>query len=182
MSIQISLRLLIDSSYLYSILAFMQTKEIPVRWSPPEVLQGNCRHARSDIWSFGIFLWELFTMGETPYSDLQAEAAVGVFVVREGGRLCRAPLASDGLHTLMTECWATTVDSRPDSHTVLRALECASRESALENRSNYGASLSISVSARDHIEREYSELISGRGVFISMLFKGVCHRPQLETG
>jgi len=47
----------------------MGHKELPVRWMPPECLDGVAT-TKSDVWSFGVFLWELFSMGQMPYQQL----------------------------------------------------------------------------------------------------------------
>lgn len=67
-------------------------------------------------------------MGETPYADLPSESAVGA-LVGGGGRLPRPTLASDTVYSLMTACWAASVDARPDFRTLLEEL---SRGAALE--------------------------------------------------
>ncbi|KAM7540148.1 hypothetical protein Aperf_G00000039634 [Anoplocephala perfoliata] len=103
------------------------SRKIPVRWSAPEVIKWNHLHARSDVWSFGVLLWEIFSLGETPYSHLESEDMVGEYVCDEGGRLSRPPLLShDGIYELMTKCWSVSVESRPDVQSLLEGLQSAS--------------------------------------------------------
>lgn len=84
----------------------------------------NRLHVRSDVWSFGVLLWEMFSLGETPYTHLESEEAVGNYVCLERGRLSRPPLLDhDGLYALMTNCWASFAESRPDFQMLLEGLQ-----------------------------------------------------------
>jgi tyrosine-protein kinase len=47
----------------------------PLKWFAPESFFGKFSHA-SDVWSFGITLWELFTKGQTPYGDLSGSEVI----------------------------------------------------------------------------------------------------------
>ncbi|KAM3187050.1 hypothetical protein ACTXT7_003080 [Hymenolepis weldensis] len=108
----------------------MNFKKIPVRWSAPEVILSNRRHARSDAWSFGVLLWEIFSFGETPYAHIDSEEAVGNYVSIEGGRLCRPSISADDddLYKLMTSCWSTCVEQRPGFQALLERLRLATKE------------------------------------------------------
>ncbi len=47
---------------------------MPVRWMPSEALFEDELSTKSDVWAFGVFVWEVFSQGEMPYSDLDNEA------------------------------------------------------------------------------------------------------------
>jgi len=47
-----------------------KSKAIPVKWSPPEVIQYGRFSVQSDIWAFGVTMWEIFSYGKMPYSGL----------------------------------------------------------------------------------------------------------------
>lgn len=46
---------------------------LPLRWTAPEVLQKNDYSTKSDVWAYGVFMWEVFSLGELPYPTLTDE-------------------------------------------------------------------------------------------------------------
>ena len=52
--------------------------KIPIRWCPPEVLLRQEWSEKSDVWSFGVVMWEIFSSGNEPYA-LQRDEEVRVF-------------------------------------------------------------------------------------------------------
>ncbi len=99
---------------------------MPIRWSAPEVLRDQRRHARSDVWSFGVLLWEIFALGETPYSNIDSEEEVAQLVLNGGGRLPRpSALANEALYDLARACWNDAAEKRPDFEMVLEKLRRA---------------------------------------------------------
>ncbi|XP_043492014.1 proto-oncogene tyrosine-protein kinase ROS isoform X2 [Polistes fuscatus] len=87
---------------------------LPVRWMAPESLIDGVFTSQSDVWSFGVLMWEITSLGQQPY---QARTNLEVLhLVRAGGRLpqpLNCPLA---LHHLMLCCWGAA-DSRPSFKT-----------------------------------------------------------------
>ncbi|VDO04417.1 unnamed protein product [Rodentolepis nana] len=117
------------------------SKRFPIRWSAPEVILSNLRHVRSDVWSFGVLLWEIFSFGETPYAHIDSEEAVGTYVSIEGGRLCRPLIIADGdLYALMKGCWNKSVEHRPSFQSLLESLKLTAKE-AIESsvHSSFGS-------------------------------------------
>ena len=60
------------SSYLYSSVEELSdaSSGLPVRWMAPEVLTRRQITNKSDIWSFGVLMWEIFSLGAVPYPDI----------------------------------------------------------------------------------------------------------------
>ncbi|XP_061164432.1 uncharacterized protein LOC133173456 [Saccostrea echinata] len=89
-----------------------EKERIPVKWAAPECLISlKSATSKSDVWSFGVVLWEVFSLGETPYPgmrsrDVQTE-------VRNGHRMKRPEFANDFFYGVMTRCWKTKPKHRP---------------------------------------------------------------------
>uniref|UniRef100_A0A8C6RDK4 Proto-oncogene tyrosine-protein kinase ROS n=1 Tax=Nannospalax galili TaxID=1026970 RepID=A0A8C6RDK4_NANGA len=84
---------------------------LPVRWMAPESLVDGIFTTQSDVWSFGILVWEILTLGHQPYP---AHSNLDVLnYVQAGGRLEPPRNCPDDLWNLMCQCWAQEPDQRP---------------------------------------------------------------------
>ncbi|XP_023222151.1 putative tyrosine-protein kinase Wsck [Centruroides sculpturatus] len=84
------------------------------RWTPPESLRSANFNVKSDVWSFGVLLWEICTLGGTPYVILtNKEIPARIF---RGMRLPQPKGVSDELYQLMLHCWEFDLDERPTFH------------------------------------------------------------------
>ena len=83
----------------------------PVRWYAPESVNYGKFSSKSDVWSFGVTLWEMFSFGEQPYSGKDG-TQVREFVER-GGRLPKPRECPDKIYRKMKECWLIDPGKRP---------------------------------------------------------------------
>ena len=84
---------------------------LPIRWMPPEAIMYAKFTLHSDVWSFGVVLWEIFSYGAQPYYSLSNEEVVDH--VRKGEVLKHPPGTPTEIYDLMVDCWATDPDDRP---------------------------------------------------------------------
>ncbi|XP_055642898.1 proto-oncogene tyrosine-protein kinase ROS isoform X2 [Toxorhynchites rutilus septentrionalis] len=94
---------------------------LPVRWMSPESLVDGVFTSQSDIWAFGVLLWEIMTLGQQPYP---ARNNVEVLhYVRDGGRLGRPQDCPEELYQLMLKCWSYSPEDRPTFRYLLEVLK-----------------------------------------------------------
>ena len=86
--------------------------QVPVRWTAVEALQQRKYSSASDVWSFGVLLQEIFTLGAKPYGDWP-NARVWMAVVDEGYRMPQALLCPDEVYALMLRMWDADHHARP---------------------------------------------------------------------
>jgi len=94
---------------------------LPIRWMAPESLYDNIFTTKSDVWSFGILLWEIVTLGSTPYPGMSAQDVMKK--VREGFRLEKPEHCRRELFNLMYYCWSAEADARPGFGEIVETLE-----------------------------------------------------------
>uniref|UniRef100_A0A3Q4ALR9 Tyrosine-protein kinase n=1 Tax=Mola mola TaxID=94237 RepID=A0A3Q4ALR9_MOLML len=99
-------RYVLDDEYTSSV-----GSKFPVRWSPPEVLLYCKFSSKSDIWAYGVLMWEVYTLGKLPYERLNNTEIVDQ--VSRGLRLYRPQLANDKVYSIMSSCWFDKADERP---------------------------------------------------------------------
>ena len=86
-------------------------KLLPVKWMAPESLSDGIFTSQSDVWAFGVLLWEIWTLGQQPYSA-KTNHEVMVYV-KERNTLDRPSMCPISLHSLMSRCWAFEPEQRP---------------------------------------------------------------------
>ncbi|CAH2102301.1 unnamed protein product [Euphydryas editha] len=84
---------------------------LPVRWMSPESLKDGVFSSNTDVWSYGVVLWEMATLAMQPYQGLSNEQVVRYVV--EGGVMERPEHCPDRLYELMRACWAHRPAARP---------------------------------------------------------------------
>ncbi|RWS22848.1 hypothetical protein B4U80_01754 [Leptotrombidium deliense] len=86
---------------------------LPVRWMAPEAWSDNQFSTKSDVWSFGVLLWEIFTFAAQPYDSIDDIASLWSQIAN-GLRLSQPDSCSHSIYKLMTRCWNENASQRPD--------------------------------------------------------------------
>uniref|UniRef100_A0AAR2LIT6 Ephrin type-A receptor 8 n=1 Tax=Pygocentrus nattereri TaxID=42514 RepID=A0AAR2LIT6_PYGNA len=95
--------------------------KIPIRWTAPEAIAYRKFSSSSDVWSYGVVMWEVMSYGERPYWNLTNRDVIKS--VEEGYRL-PAPMGCPGaLHTLMLDCWQKDRNERPKFCQIVTVLD-----------------------------------------------------------
>ena len=88
-----------------------EEEKIPLKWTAPEAVLYNHYTIKSDVWSFGIVLYEIITYGQFPYPGMNnAEVLTRV---EQGYRMPPPQGCPDPLYQIMLSCWKTEPDKRP---------------------------------------------------------------------
>ncbi|CAG4972019.1 unnamed protein product [Parnassius apollo] len=100
----------------------VQSKSLlPVRWMPPESILYGKFTTESDIWSYGVVLWEIYSYGLQPYYGYSNQEVISMV---RGGELLAAPANCPPLmYALMRECWRHTPQRRPNFEDIVNRIQ-----------------------------------------------------------
>ncbi|ELK00678.1 Proto-oncogene tyrosine-protein kinase ROS [Pteropus alecto] len=142
---------------------------LPVRWMAPESLIDGIFTTQSDVWSFGILIWEILTLGHQPYP---AHSNLDVLnYVQTGGRLEPPRHCPDDLWNLMAQCWAQEPDQRPTFQKIQDQLQLF-RNFLLNSISQYREEANPSGVLNEGFEDENGNMIClnlGDGTSIALM-------------
>lgn len=94
---------------------------IPIRWMPPESIFYNRYTTESDVWAYGVVLWEIFSYGLQPYYGMAHEEVI--YYVRDGHILACPEDCPLELYNLMRLCWSKLPADRPSFPSIHRILQ-----------------------------------------------------------
>uniref|UniRef100_A0A5F5Q3G5 Tyrosine-protein kinase n=1 Tax=Equus caballus TaxID=9796 RepID=A0A5F5Q3G5_HORSE len=86
-------------------------KQIPIKWTAPEALNYGRYSSESDVWSFGILLWETFSLGVCPYPGMTNQQAREQ--VERGYRMSAPQHCPEDVFKIMMKCWDYKPENRP---------------------------------------------------------------------
>ncbi|XP_036725276.1 macrophage-stimulating protein receptor isoform X3 [Balaenoptera musculus] len=95
---------------------------LPVKWMALESLQTYRFTTKSDVWSFGVLLWELLTRGAPPYPHIDPFDLM--HFLAQGRRLPQPEYCPDSLYAVMQHCWAADPAARPTFGALAGDVEC----------------------------------------------------------
>uniref|UniRef100_A0AC35GE35 Protein kinase domain-containing protein n=1 Tax=Panagrolaimus sp. PS1159 TaxID=55785 RepID=A0AC35GE35_9BILA len=89
----------------------LKTGKLPIKWLAIESLKNAEFSFKSDVWSFGMVLYEMLSFGEIPFCNVQPEMLIEH--LEEGKRPNKPDLCSNEIYSIMQQCWDETPSSRP---------------------------------------------------------------------
>uniref|UniRef100_A0A5S6QYJ9 Tyrosine-protein kinase n=1 Tax=Trichuris muris TaxID=70415 RepID=A0A5S6QYJ9_TRIMR len=102
---------------------------LPVMWIPPDTLETRMFSEKSDVWAYGITVWELFSDGRHPYDELYPKLSLENFaeelmhIVAHGYRMKAPEITPEIVKDIMYKCWAEKPDDRPTFKKICVCLE-----------------------------------------------------------
>ncbi|XP_020617104.1 tyrosine-protein kinase receptor Tie-1-like [Orbicella faveolata] len=98
-----------------------KNRKLPVKWMSPEAIHDQMFTTESDVWAFGILLWEILTIGGTPYPTISNHELLGA--LKSGYRMEKPQMCSDEMYELMRQCWTENPAERPSFTVIQEQLE-----------------------------------------------------------
>jgi len=94
---------------------------LPIRWMAPESLYDNIYTTKTDVWSYGVLMWEIATLGSTPYPGMSGSEVMKK--VKEGHRLEKPEHCDREIFNMMFYCWDKDPAERPSFTQLVKDLE-----------------------------------------------------------
>uniref|UniRef100_A0A914DX37 Protein kinase domain-containing protein n=1 Tax=Acrobeloides nanus TaxID=290746 RepID=A0A914DX37_9BILA len=105
-------------------------KRLPIRWMSIEAIVEKLFSEKSDVWAFGVLMYEVFSIGQDPYAGIETGKLLRF--LRSGERMSRPELATNEMYEMMCHCWEENVETRPKFEELVAKLH-----DVLEGESGY---------------------------------------------
>uniref|UniRef100_A0A146YRK3 Tyrosine-protein kinase n=1 Tax=Fundulus heteroclitus TaxID=8078 RepID=A0A146YRK3_FUNHE len=109
-------RIIKDSVYTAS-----RNTKIPVRWTAPEAALHQRFSVKSDVWSFGVLLYEMMSRGKMPYEGKNNKEVMDILT--SGYRLPSPNRCPQNIYRIMSDCWHSDPSKRPSFHSLQSQLD-----------------------------------------------------------
>jgi len=134
---------------------------LPIKWMAPEsIMDDKVFTTQSDVWSFGILIWEIFSLGATPYPGLQIDEHF-FEKVRSGYKMRCPELAPQEIYQVMCDCWSLVPKMRPTFHQLADMLggflESTTRQEYIDLNDEYEKRSSRAFAYADLMNEETQE-------------------------
>lgn len=85
--------------------------QLPLRWLSIEAIRDNIYSSKSDVWAYGVVLWEIGTLGASPYPTISNNELIPFLL--EGKRLEKPEICTNKVYDIMLKCWKENPLERP---------------------------------------------------------------------
>ncbi|XP_049864841.1 vascular endothelial growth factor receptor kdr-like isoform X3 [Pectinophora gossypiella] len=134
-----------------------ENSPLPVKWLAIECMTDRIFSTQSDVWSFGIVLWELFSLAKTPYPNISPPSLLQW--LSEGHRLEKPAYADERLYDVMKRCWSQKPTARP-TFTQLQELLGSFLEDNVRNHYVDLNAMYADMNAKHAGEEDYLDMVS----------------------
>ncbi|XP_029924288.1 macrophage colony-stimulating factor 1 receptor 2 [Myripristis murdjan] len=110
---------------------------LPVKWMAPESIFQCVYTVQSDVWSYGVLLWEIFSLGKSPYPNVVVDTNF-YKMIKDGRHMAQPDFAPPEMYQLMIGCWSLEPTQRPTFNTIGQLVKklLPSSDDALRHHSN----------------------------------------------
>ncbi|XP_028259544.1 mast/stem cell growth factor receptor kita isoform X2 [Parambassis ranga] len=121
---------------------------LPVKWMSPESIFECVYTFESDVWSYGILLWEIFSLGNSPYPGMPVDAKF-YKLIKEGYRMDAPDFAPSEMYQIMRSCWDADPFNRPPFRKVVERIEQQLSDATKHIYLNFSSRLPVTPRARE---------------------------------
>ncbi|XP_069739238.1 receptor-type tyrosine-protein kinase FLT3 [Phaenicophaeus curvirostris] len=135
---------------------------LPVKWMAPESLFDRTYTMKSDVWSYGILLWEIFSLGVNPYPGIQVDTNF-YKLIQSGFKMDRPYYATKDVYHVMQSCWALDSRKRPSFSWLVSSLACQLAEvegAVYQNMKKNVSTHNFSIKTKPRVSRDEESLLS----------------------
>ncbi|XP_066488030.1 mast/stem cell growth factor receptor Kit [Tiliqua scincoides] len=125
---------------------------LPVKWMAPESIFECVYTFESDVWSYGILLWELFSLGSSPYPGMPVDSKF-YKKIKEGYRMLSPDFAPAEMYQIMKSCWDVDPLQRPTFKEIVQLIEKQISDTTSHMYSNITSGICGQGNAADHLVR-----------------------------
>ncbi|XP_013930733.1 PREDICTED: mast/stem cell growth factor receptor Kit-like [Thamnophis sirtalis] len=125
---------------------------LPVKWMAPESIFECVYTFESDVWSYGILLWELFSLGSSPYPGMPVDSKF-YKNIKEGYRMFSPEYAPPEIFNIMKSCWDSDPVKRPTFKQIVQLIEQQISDTTSHIYSNVSNGICGQGNATDHSVR-----------------------------
>ncbi|XP_053618433.1 focal adhesion kinase 1-like isoform X13 [Plodia interpunctella] len=94
--------------------------KLPIKWMAPESINFRRFTSASDVWMFGVCMWEILMLGVKPFIGVKNNDVIGK--LENGERLALPPKCPPRLYSVMSRCWSYEPSQRPTAHSLKETL------------------------------------------------------------
>ncbi|XP_077999919.1 uncharacterized protein LOC144452654 [Glandiceps talaboti] len=112
---------------------------LPIRWMATESLKYGIFSKMSDVWAYGVVVWEIVTLGALPYTTMKNKEIIER--VKKGYRMEKPPHCTQEIYTIMLRCWNGTAHERPSFSELVNEVRNINKNEEVVNLSKYDSEL-----------------------------------------